>query len=160
MNPADIRQTQAHEHAVTVSKLKKGDDPLTIGGAEQFNMPEPTTKVSGSPYTTQEISGSIDEMASKMAIGDTFYQGPSPQMGRPGAVLQKSMDCPGCGKSYPAMYTACPHCGNGQVGHRLIPGTPMLGEQRISKSNYDPLLKPVKKEADLYIPGPSEIPTK
>lgn len=163
MTPAAIRDLNAHERAQMVSRLKKGEDPLVIGEPEQFELPQPDRDLEkASPYSVGAIENSIDETAAKLAAGGEFYEGPAPEMSRPGSVLHKSMSCSSCGSVFPAMYTSCTNCGAGQVAHQPAPGSAMVGggEHRLSKANYDPVLRRPKQEPDLYIPGPSEIPTK
>jgi hypothetical protein len=161
MTPAAQREMIAHEHAVHVSKLRKGEGSVVVGEVEQYAMPEQQGRhASRSPYSVEEFAGNIDAMAADLAKGEGFYHGPEPEAYRPTPVLQKSITCDLCKSVHAAMLTSCPECGGHQVGHQLAPDGELLGEHRLAKSNFDPAIRKPASDPDLYIPGPSEIPVK
>jgi len=66
-------------------------------------------------------------------------------------VLCKSLYADGCDTVFPAMLTACPDCGAGQVQNRSMPHEDSIG-RRLYKSDGSPALKLRKPDDDLIIP--------
>jgi len=140
IDPAAQRDMTSHERAVLVSRLRKGEPDLTIGGAPR-------------PYT--HLSHSVDEEAAELAKGGNFYDGPSPAVARKAPLIEQGVMCKSCESGFSAALTACPHCGDGVVQHRgAMPGSASLGGHMvIEKSTDAPGLRPPRQEADLVLPN-------
>jgi hypothetical protein len=143
--PADQRDTMAQERAAAVSRLQKSEDVYV--GPNQH------------PYSEHATHASGDADASELVKSETFYHGNSPQVapGRPiieQGVLCKSVNMAGCGATYNAALTSCPDCGAGTVGHRHVPGGPVVGaEMTILEKSIGPgsLLQRPPQEPDVKI---------
>lgn len=143
--PADQRDSVARERAVEISRLQKSDD-VYIG-------PQ------GHPLSHHLTHASGDAEASELVKSEDFYQGGSPQMAplRPmieQGVLCKAVNSHGCDTIYSAALTACPDCGAGTVGHRHVPGGPVIGgnPEILEKSiGPGPLLRRPTEEPDIKI---------
>lgn len=116
--PADQRDTVAREQAAAVSRLQKSED-VYVGP----NL---------HPFSHHATHASGDAEASELVKSEDFYHGGSPQQApqRPiieQGVLCKSVNATGCDVTYSAALTSCPDCGAGTVGHRNLPGGPVMG---------------------------------
>lgn len=153
MSPAAIRDMTAHERAVLISRLQKSQD-VAPEEPELFELAKGGGgHVKRSPYERSSLAVTDEQIADMVAKGGQYGE---PTLERPTGVLQKSLTC-GCGGSYSAILTACPHCGNGGVAHQFMPGTRALGQSsgtQLSKAGYDPLLRRPARTQDLYVPGP------
>jgi len=146
LTPAGQRSMVAKEHALKVQELTKSTDV-------QVGVPD-------HPYMMSSM-GDVDAATEGLLKSD-FYQGESPTLSQPGTMLRKSVLCKSeaCGISYPAFYTACPECGNGQTTNRLMPHSHEIGGEgptRLEKSKNDPILQPRPQEDDLMVGAPENV---
>lgn len=143
--PADQRASVAHETAQRVSQLQKSQD-VYVGP-------------SAHPLSHVRQHGGVDAAASELVKSEGFYHGRSPQSARPTVplgegVLCKSVHAGGCDETYSAALTACPGCGAGTVGHRVLPGAVIMGaESRVLEKSEGPgsLLRRPPQEPDIKI---------
>lgn len=123
LDPASQREMVAHEQAVAVSRLRKGQADVTI---------------------------SADERAAALAKSDGFYEGnTSPTLHlRQDVDLNTFQKCQACEHTFAKSLTSCPDCGYGQVGHRIAPGQYVGGDVSV-RANYQPVLRKSQPEEDI-----------
>lgn len=96
LHPASQREMVAHENAVKVSQLRKGQPDVRVLSA--------------------------DDQAANLVSGDGFYYGDSPTLElRKSAPIHTGQQCPSCEETFSKSLSACPGCGHGTVGHRPTP---------------------------------------
>jgi hypothetical protein len=88
----------------------------------------PPQDVDYHPYSMAQTHGSSDAEAADLVKSDGFYEGGSPLMAKPVTVLGRGVLCKSCDEVYTSALTCCPHCGDGHVEPRVLPG------QRLHKS--------------------------
>lgn len=147
LTPAGQRSMVARDHALKVQELTKSHD-VRVGAPDH-------------PYM-MSAEGDVNEQAERLTKGE-FYHGNSPSLGQPNTILRKSVLCKSeaCGVSYPAFYTSCPECGEGQTVNRLLPhGGHMGGADHgaiLEKSSNDPILRPIPEEPDVMVGAPDNV---
>jgi len=143
--PADQRDSVARERAAAVSQLHKSDDVYIGPNAH--------------PFSSYSVHSSGDDDAAELVKSESFYHGNSPQVAPNRAIIDsgvlcKSVNANGCDAVYSAALTACPGCGAGTVGHRHVPGGPVVGSEiQILEKSEGPgsLLRRPPQEPDVKI---------
>jgi len=142
LTPAAQREMVAYQHARKVSDLTKSRD-VRVG-------------VPDHPYLMSSL-GDVDSATESLLKSE--YSGPAPSLTPPGTILRTHVMCKSdaCGTQYPAIFTCCPQCGQGQTVNRLLPQAGYVGgatAMRLEKSACDPILKPIPVEGDLLVGAP------
>jgi hypothetical protein len=147
LTPAGQRAMVAREHALKVQELTKSED-VRVGVADH-------------PYMMSSM-GDVDAATEGLLKSEFYEGGHEPTLAPPGTVIRKSVLCKSeaCGVSYPAFYTSCPECGNGQTVNRLLPHSAHVGGGSgtiLEKSAHDPILQPRPEEADVMVGLPENV---
>ena len=149
LSPAAQRQMVAKEHAIKVQELTKSED-VQVGTTNH-------------PYALTHSN--TDQASENLLKSDNFYVGgQAPTLAPPGAIIRQTVLCKSdsCGCRYPALYTACPSCGDGQTVSRLLPNSGHVGltnsPYTLEKSGVS-VFRPVHNETDedVCIEGPSPV---
>jgi hypothetical protein len=133
--PGNQREAMARENAIARQRLQKSEPDVRVG------MPH--------PLSNQQMHGGTDARTAELVKSDGFYTGGSPTRAAPANMMSTGVLCKSCGCSHSAMLTSCPDCGDGAVRHQTMPGMP-VGQT----------LRPVHRDADVYLPGPSPVVTR
>ena len=132
--PNDQREMVAHEQAVAVSRLQKGEDDVAIGGPgpAPTRRPEPLAKGiqwNQGDDSQVEYSTNADELASRFAKGGEFYEGgENPSITRTAMLVNDRINCPACRHVMVKALTVCPSCGAGAGSPRVAVNVESAGE--------------------------------
>jgi hypothetical protein len=144
LHPADQREETAHEEAVHVSQLRKGQADVKVGENHPFSM--------------DSVHGNTDKIAAGL-VDPSFYNGRPPSLTHEDSLMRKSLLCKSCGDEHSAMLTACPSCGENTTNNRLLPNGAWTGAPGMvieKAESHETTLKPIPQEEDLYFPGVEE----
>lgn len=159
--PMNQRDMVAHENAVVVSKLRKGEDDVEAGTgipapaqAQSENLEKGRTWNQGADSRVFYSEQSDLECERLMKSDGEFYPMGSPKVTRDSLLIHQYVQCLQCKGLMAKSLAVCPHCGAGALSHRVTPITPPLTDapEEIRKSRPG-LLRPAKREADVFLPN-------
>lgn len=144
LTPAGQRAMVAREHALKVQELTKSED-VRVG-------------VPDHPYMMTSM-GDVDSATESLLKSEFYVGGREPTLAQPGTVIRAHVMCKSeaCGTRFPAFYTSCPECGNGQTVNRLLPRSAHVGGASgmiLEKSACDPIIRPTPKDGDVMVGEP------
>ncbi len=125
----ELDRSVAQRRAAAEARLRKGEEDMTIH-----------------PYAQRSFEGT-DKRVEELAKSE-FYQGTSPTMAPPTAVIGQAVLCKSCGAKHSAMLTSCPMCGDNCTAPGIYNGR--SGSVILEKSIQTPGLQR-KREEDLKI---------
>lgn len=157
LTPTGQREQVAHEHAVKVAELRKGEEDIQAGVGVAPPQPEKPQLEKGRVWdqgadACVQYSSQADLDATRLLKSDDFYITGSPSMSlKP--MLSEYKTCVACKSSMSKSLSACPSCGHGSVQHRILPGTYIGDDVKLSKSIQNgPVLRP-SIERDVALPN-------
>jgi len=149
----------AYEQAQEVSRLRKGDEDVTVGvgiappQAPVVERPEAHLFMQKGGDSMVVYSDEADRAATELMKADReFYPMGAPTISGNSALVHQQTACPACGHSMAKSLSVCPTCGHGEIVHRHIPGM-TLEKSEETEVRHGPVLRPAKAEEDLYLPA-------
>lgn len=161
--PMNQRDMVAHENAVAVSKLRKGEDDVEVGTgiptsaqAQSENLEKGRTWNQGADSRVFYSEQADLECEQLMKSDGEFYPMGSPKVTRDSILIHQHVRCSQCQGLMAKSLAVCPHCGAGARSHQVTPIVPPLAvvdaSEEIRKSRPG-LLRPAKREADVFLPN-------
>ena len=128
-------------------KLSEDDDE-NEEGMDSHDKPIEKKPDAMHPYAEKSLFGGLEDKTEQLIKGETFYASEEPTLCKNQTILQMGILCKSCNIKHSAALTACPNCGNGSVGSRVLPA----GMANLAKSR-GPMLRPAKDNNNQFYPG-------
>ena len=150
--PQGQRDMVAHENAVAVSRLRKGEETQEygVGVKPPAAAPEPIQKSGGwqsSPDGVIGYSHDADLACEKILTSDAFYPMGAPTLTKSSVLINTMVNCPACDSVMSKSLAVCPECGNGAVHPRVMPGIELSGgDGKNLEKSLPPVLSPAHQE--------------
>lgn len=143
---------EEHARAIFLSRLRKGEEDITVGVGVPEPRPEPPAPMAKSAEWVHGMvhysASEDDRIAGLLEKSSSFFFEPlcAPVItyDKP---IQKSETCFMCKSTKPLMLTTCPHCGTGRpLEKAAVPVVRGLSERRM-----------MRREDNLYLPNGGRI---
>lgn len=135
----ELDASVARQRAARERQLRKGEEDILVTGRPPH------------PFSHGAVHTGTDARAEALQKSE-FYQGVSPTLAPPHAVVSQSVLCKSCSTEHSAMLTACPCCGEGVVQSQVLPNQRLQkGGVILEKSIQAPGLRRARRDDDLVI---------